>query len=63
MEICDDVVIIAMTMVTNAITKPGVYGGGLPMDTVGQWRKNAARFRQLDTMARRIAELEKKLKD
>ena len=63
MEICDDVVIIAMTMVTNAITKPGVYGGGLPMDTVGNWRKNAARFRQLDTLARRIAELEKKLKD
>jgi len=63
MEICDDVVIIAMTMVTSAITKPGVYGGGLPMDTVGQWRKNAARFRQLDAMARRIAELEKKLKD
>jgi UDP-3-O-[3-hydroxymyristoyl] glucosamine N-acyltransferase len=63
MEVCDDVVIIAMTMVTRAITKPGVYGGGLPMDSVENWRKNAARFRQLDAMARRIAELEKKLKD
>ena len=63
MEICDDVVIIAMTMVTRAINKPGVYGGGMPMDTVENWRKNAARFRQLDSMARRIAELEKKLKD
>ena len=63
MIVCDDVVITAMTMVTRAITEPGVYGGGLPMDTVDNWRKNAVRFRQLDNMARRIAELEKKLKD
>lgn len=62
MEVCDDVVITAMTMVTRAITKPGVYGGGLPMDTVDQWRKNSVRFRHLDEMARRLAELEKKLK-
>ena len=63
MEVCDDVVIIAMTMVTRAITKPGIYGGGLPMDTVDNWRKNSVRFRHLDEMARRISELEKKLKD
>lgn len=63
MEVCDDVVITAMTMVTRAITEPGVYGGGPPMDTVENWRKSAVRFRQLDSMARRITELEKKLKD
>lgn len=62
-EICDDVTVTAMTLVTHSITEPGVYSGSLPMDTQQQWRKNSVRFRQLDDMARKLAKLEKKTKD
>jgi len=50
-----------MTMVTGDIPEPGVYSSGTGFDTNRQWRKNAVRFRQLDSMARRIKDLEKKL--
>ena len=62
-EICDDVTVTAMTLVSRSITEPGVYSGSLPMDTAKQWRKNSVRFRQLDSIARRVAEMAKKLKD
>ncbi|HET7921647.1 MAG TPA: UDP-3-O-(3-hydroxymyristoyl)glucosamine N-acyltransferase [Gammaproteobacteria bacterium] len=63
LEICDDVVVTAMTLITHSILVPGVYSGSLPMDTAAQWRKNSVRFRQLDELARRITSIEKKLKD
>lgn len=62
-EVVDNVVITAMGMVINSITEPGVYSSGIPIDTQRNWRKNSVRFRHLDEMARRISELEKKLKD
>lgn len=62
-EICDDVTVTAMTLVSHSITEPGVYSGSLPMDATLQWRKNSVRFRQLDSIARRVADMEKKLKD
>ena len=62
-EICDDVTVTAMTLVSHSITEPGVYSGSLPMDAAPQWRKNSVRFRQLDAIARRVADMEKKLKD
>ena len=61
-QICDDVTVTAMTLVSHSITEPGVYSGSLPMDTQQQWRKNSVRFRQLDALARRLAELERKLR-
>ena len=62
-EICDDVTITAMTVVTHSIHESGAYSGSLPMDTWAQWRKNSVRFRQLDELARRLIAIEKKLKD
>ena len=62
LEICDDVVITAYTLVSHSITKPGTYSGSLPMDDVAEWRKNSVRFRQLDKLARRVADIEKKTK-
>jgi UDP-3-O-[3-hydroxymyristoyl] glucosamine N-acyltransferase len=58
-EICDDVHITGMTMVTRSITEPGSYSSGTPMSTTGQWRRNAVRFSQLDTMQARLVRLEK----
>jgi len=38
-----------------------VYSSGTSADSNRQWRKNAVRFRQLDALARRLKELEKKM--
>lgn len=62
-DVVDNVVITAMGMVINSITEPGIYSSGIPIDTQRNWRKNSVRFRHLDEMARRLSELEKKLKD
>lgn len=49
------------TLVTNSIKEAGAYAGSLPMDDIKIWRKNAVRFKQLDSMAKRIKALEKQL--
>ncbi len=61
LSICDDVVITGQTMVNRSITEPGAYSSALPMDEARQWRRNSARFRKLDEMAKRLNALEKKL--
>lgn len=60
--VADRVMITARTLVTHSLTEPGVcVSSGTPMDDTVSWRKNTVRFRQLDSMARRMAELEKRL--
>ncbi|MFU8820339.1 MAG: UDP-3-O-(3-hydroxymyristoyl)glucosamine N-acyltransferase [Gammaproteobacteria bacterium] len=61
LEIPDGTVVTGMTMVSRSIPKRGVYSGSLPFDEAGHWRRNAARFRQLDTLAKRLAQLERQL--
>lgn len=61
LEIADGVTITAMTLVTHSIREPGVYSSGAPIEENRAWRRNAARMRQLDGMARRITALEKQL--
>jgi len=58
-EICDGVFITGMTMVTRSITEPGSYSSGTAMQPAAEWRKSAARIRQLDDMSRRLQQLEK----
>ncbi|MBQ0834091.1 UDP-3-O-(3-hydroxymyristoyl)glucosamine N-acyltransferase [Marinobacter sp.] len=60
LEIANHVHLTGMTLVTGSIPEPGVYSSGTSADTNRRWRKNAVRFRQLDTLARRVKELEKK---
>jgi UDP-3-O-[3-hydroxymyristoyl] glucosamine N-acyltransferase len=60
LEICDNVHITAMTMVTKSIGKPGSYSSGTPMGPSGEWKRNAVRFSQLDAIQRRLAALEKR---
>ena len=60
-EIADDVVLTGRCTVSRSITRPGSYSSGTPMEPTGSWRKNSARFRHLDEMARRLAALEKKV--
>jgi UDP-3-O-[3-hydroxymyristoyl] glucosamine N-acyltransferase len=58
-DITDGVHITAMTLVSKSIKEPGVYSSGTAMMPANEWRKSAARFRQLDDMARRLKKLEK----
>ncbi|MGO2503300.1 MAG: UDP-3-O-(3-hydroxymyristoyl)glucosamine N-acyltransferase, partial [Cobetia marina] len=63
LEICDGVQVTGMSLVTNSITKPGVYSSGTGAMDNGLWRRNAVRFKQLDQLARRLNQVEKDLKD
>ncbi|WP_457787586.1 UDP-3-O-(3-hydroxymyristoyl)glucosamine N-acyltransferase [Pseudomonas sp. PL-6] len=60
-EVCDNVFVTGMTMVTRSITEPGAYSSGTAMQPAAEWKKSAARIRQLDDMAKRLRELEKQL--
>ncbi len=60
-EVCDNVFVTGMTMVTRSITDPGAYSSGTAMQTASDWKKSAARIRQLDDMAKRLKQLENRL--
>jgi UDP-3-O-[3-hydroxymyristoyl] glucosamine N-acyltransferase len=57
-EITDNVIITGRTLVSRSITRAGSYSSSTPMDETANWRRNAARFRQLDELARRLKKLE-----
>ena len=61
LEIADNVYVTGMSMVTKSINEPGIYSAGVPLEPNQRWHKNFARFKQLDEMARRLKELEKRL--
>jgi UDP-3-O-[3-hydroxymyristoyl] glucosamine N-acyltransferase len=59
LEICDDVVLTGRTMVISSIREPGMYSSGLTADEARRFRRNAARFHQLDELAKRLRHLER----
>jgi len=63
LTVADGTHVTAMTLVTKSITEPGSYSSGTAMSSTAEWRKSAARFRQLDDMAKRIKLLEKAVKE
>jgi UDP-3-O-[3-hydroxymyristoyl] glucosamine N-acyltransferase len=60
-EICDNVHVTGMTMVTKSITEPGSYSSGTPMATTRDWKRSAVRFAQLESIQKRLARLEASL--
>ncbi|MBN8213693.1 MAG: UDP-3-O-(3-hydroxymyristoyl)glucosamine N-acyltransferase [Xanthomonadales bacterium] len=54
LEVCDRVVVTAMSLVTSTIREPGEYSSGTPLMDNRSWRKSAARFKHLDALARDI---------
>ena len=54
LTICDDAVFTFRTAVLKSVTRPGTYSGTLGAEEAGLWRRNAARFRALDEIVRRI---------
>lgn len=61
-EIADDVHITGMSFVAHSIKEPGLYSSGTPLEPNRDWRRNYARFHQLDDMARRLRRLEQAVK-
>jgi UDP-3-O-[3-hydroxymyristoyl] glucosamine N-acyltransferase len=58
LDIADDVHFTGMAMVIRSVAEPGVYSSGIPAMTNADWRRNAARFRHLDSIAKRLNRLE-----
>ena len=61
LTLADNVHVTGMSMVTRSIHRPGIYSAGTPLDTNERWHRNAARFKQLDRLARRVKQLENRL--
>lgn len=60
-SIADDSTFLGMTRVNRSIKKPGIYASGTSMQEAAVWRKNAVRFSQLDSLTKRLQQLEKQL--
>ncbi len=61
LNLIDGTHVTGMTMITRNTTEPGSYSSGTAMQTSADWKKSAARIRQLDSMAKRLKVLEKTL--
>lgn len=62
LEIVDNVHLTGGTNVPNNIKEAGIYSSTLPLQTNLNWRKNMARVKQLDDIARRVKALEQNKK-
>ena len=60
-RVADDVHLTATSAVPNSIRTSGTFSSGMPIQPNREWRRNVARMRQLDRMARRIRHLEDRL--
>jgi len=60
-NIADNCVFTGMAMVTKDITQAGVYSSGMPAAPNKEWNKSNARVRRLDSLTKRVKELEKLL--
>jgi UDP-3-O-[3-hydroxymyristoyl] glucosamine N-acyltransferase len=58
--ITDQVTITAMASVAQSINEPGIYSSGVPAAPFSAWKRNMVRFQQLDSIARRLMQLERK---
>ena len=62
LEIGDDVHLTGATLVHSSITTPGIYSSGMVAQDNASWRKNTARLRKLDEIARRLRALEEQVR-
>lgn len=62
LEICDDVIVSAGTLVSKSIRKPGVYTASLPVQPHSEWVRNFAHLRHLNALSERVRSLEQSAK-
>jgi len=63
LHIVDDVIFTGRSMVMKSVKKPGVYSSGIATEENKKWRRNAARFRNLDELAKKVRSLEQQLNE
>ena len=59
--IADNCIFTGMAMVTKDISQAGVYSSGMPAAPNKEWNKTNARVKRLDSLTKRVKELEKLL--
>ncbi len=59
-NICDDVVVGAMSFATKDITEPGTYLASFPAEPAKDWAKRVGRFRRIEALQKRVKKLEDK---
>ena len=57
-SIADKVQVSAMSLVSQSISEPGRYSSGTIQMKTAQWKRNALRFQQLDSIAKKLKEIE-----
>ena len=60
-QVADGVQVSFMTAVSKSLLEPGSYASTTLVERQERWRRNSARFRQLDQLARRLIALERRL--
>jgi UDP-3-O-[3-hydroxymyristoyl] glucosamine N-acyltransferase len=63
LEITDNVVITAMSMVIKSIDEAGSYSSGIPVEPSKIWRRYVGRFKRLESLSKRLAKCEETLKN
>lgn len=63
LEVADGCVITGMSFITKSIRECGVYSSGIPIDDNRRWDRTLARIRRLDGMAKKIRDLETRLRE
>jgi UDP-3-O-[3-hydroxymyristoyl] glucosamine N-acyltransferase len=62
-NITDNCIFTGMAMVTKDITNAGVYSSGMPAAPNKEWNKTNARVKRLDSLTKRVKELETLIKN
>jgi UDP-3-O-[3-hydroxymyristoyl] glucosamine N-acyltransferase len=60
--VCDDVVLTTQAIVTKDIREPGVYSATFGAEKDRDWKRMVVRFRRLEVLEKRLAELEGRAK-
>jgi len=61
--VCDDVVITPQVLITKDVKEPGVYSATFGAEKDKDWKRMVVRFRRLETLEKRVAELEAKAEE
>jgi UDP-3-O-[3-hydroxymyristoyl] glucosamine N-acyltransferase len=58
--VADRVQVSAMALLSKSVTEAGMVSSGTLASPTPEWKRNALRFQQLDNIAKRLKELERK---
>ena len=60
-EITDNVMFTGKSMVMRSVKEPGIYSSGVPVQPNKEWRKMAVHVPKIESLFKRVKELEKQL--